>query len=58
MADKFKVMVGKQVVFSSDDRELCDAMVSQKKLDLVHRGCDIRNEEHSVKLIEEKFAKA
>ena len=52
MADKYKVMVGKQVVFSSDDQELCETMANQKKLDSINRGCDIRSDEHRVHVAE------
>lgn len=52
MADKFKVLVGKQVVFSSDDRDLCEGVAGQKKLDLINRGCDIRTDEHHVHVAE------
>lgn len=49
--DKFCVMEGKQVMFSSDDEELCKGMSNQKKLDLINRGVDIRSEEHAVKVV-------
>lgn len=52
MADKFRVMEGKQVMFSSDDRELCEGMANQKKVELVNRGVDIRTDEHHVRVVE------
>lgn len=52
MADKFRVMEGKQVMFSSDDRDLCEGMAGQKKVELVNRGVDIRSEEHHVRVVE------
>lgn len=52
MADKFRVMEGTQVIFSSDDEELCKGVAQQKKIDLVHRGCDIRDSEFRVHIAE------
>lgn len=52
MADKFRVMEGKQVMFSSEDRELCEGMANQKKVELVNRGVDIRADEHHVRVVE------
>lgn len=52
MADKFRVMEGKQVMFSSDDYDLCEGMANQKKVELVNRGVDIRADEHHVRVVE------
>lgn len=52
MADKFRVMEGKQVMFSSDDRELCEGMAATKRIDLINRGVDIRADEHHVRVVE------
>lgn len=49
--DKFCVMEGKQVMFSSDDEDLCKGMATQKRLDLINRGVDIRSGEHAVTVI-------
>lgn len=49
--DKFCVMEGKQVMFSSDDEDLCKGMANQKKLDLINRGVDIRSSEHTVSVL-------
>ena len=48
MADKFIVKEGKQVIFSSDDSTICEGIAKQRTLDLLNRGCDVRNEEFKV----------
>lgn len=45
MADKYVVKEGKQVIFSSDEEDACHAVAGQKRMELMNRGCDIRNDE-------------
>lgn len=57
MADKFVVKEGKQVIFSSDDAALCEGVAKQRTLDLVNRGCDVRNDEFKVAVSKQEQSK-
>lgn len=52
MADKFKVYVGKQVVFSSEDSDLCAAVAQERRLEAIRRGNALSSDEHRVHVAE------